>query len=145
MTPVITIKYQDRPIRVVGLPDTPFFLLEDMHVLIPCTKKRFIRDLELFSTEYGDALNLAGVYMLIATGLNNFGESTYLRSIERFFVDGRKKQAIVEVFPSALDHDKQVIHLFIQIIQHIILCLGFGKEHTTSPKKWLYIQFVRGK
>ncbi len=87
MTPVITIKYQDVPIRVVGLPDTPLFLFADMQALIPLTKKRFVRDLELFSTEHGDGLNLAGVYILIATGLSNYGESKHIRSIERFFAE----------------------------------------------------------
>lgn len=85
--PVITIHYKDVPIRIVGLPDEPKFLWDDLTQLIPLTQSTFTRGLELFDTETGDALNMAGVYLMIFTGLKNFGESSYLRSIERFFVE----------------------------------------------------------
>lgn len=85
--PTITIHFQDKPIRIYGLPDEPLFNQDDLSVLVPHTTKKLIPGLEIFETELGLYLNLAGVYRVLFSSLDNFGNEEYLRSIERFFVE----------------------------------------------------------
>ena len=84
--PIITIHYKDHPIRIIGLPDYPKFIRKDLSRLVPHSGEILEQNVEVFITDNGQAVNLAGVYRILFWALDTLGESDHTRELEIFFV-----------------------------------------------------------
>jgi len=86
----ITITYQDKPIRVYGLPDEPVFKYQDIVSILGINyvnpNYELIPELEAFTLNFADkkvsVVNTAGIYKMI---FNASGETAALE-FERYFI-----------------------------------------------------------
>ena len=56
-----------------------------------------------------------------------------------------KEQAVVQILPTALNHNEEIVHFLIEIVQDVELRFRFAEKHPTGSEERLDVQLMRRK